>query len=98
MKRNILILGASAASVLTFSALAQSPGHPKTEGSQSLYQSSAPVQAHRLNSAHKATEILGMDVRNIHNEKLAKVHDLAMDVEGGRLVHVILSMGGVLNV
>src|ERR1051325_9892939 len=98
MKRNILILGASAASVLPFSALPESPAFPKTDAFQSVYQHIGPVRTARLNSAMKATEIVGMDVRNIHNEKLAKVQDLGIDVEAGRLVHVVLSMGGVLKV
>jgi sporulation protein YlmC with PRC-barrel domain len=98
MKRNILILGASAASVLTFSALAESPAFPKPNGSQSVYQHIGPARTDRLNTAMKATEMVGMGVRNIHNEKMANVQDLAIDVEAGRLVHVILSMGGVLKI
>jgi sporulation protein YlmC with PRC-barrel domain len=39
-----------------------------------------------------------MTVKNNQNEKLGKVEDLAVDVESGRVVQVILSTGGFLGV
>lgn len=62
----------------------------------------APIQdrrterrpAERLNGAIKASELLGMTVKNYQDEKLGKVEDLAVDVESGRVVQVILSTGG----
>jgi sporulation protein YlmC with PRC-barrel domain len=39
-----------------------------------------------------------MEVQNLQNEKLGKVDDLAVDVESGRIVQVILSTGGFLGI
>ena len=38
-----------------------------------------------------------MEVKNYQNEKLGKVDELAVDVESGRIVQVILSTGGFLG-
>ena len=39
-----------------------------------------------------------MTVKNNQDEKLGKVEDLAVDVESGRVVEVILSTGGFLGI
>jgi sporulation protein YlmC with PRC-barrel domain len=39
-----------------------------------------------------------MEVKNNQNEKLGKVDDLAVDVESGRIVYVILSTGGFVGI
>ena len=52
------------------------------------------ARSERLNDAAKATDIIGMTVINHQNEKLGQVEDLAVDVESGRIVQVILSTGG----
>jgi sporulation protein YlmC with PRC-barrel domain len=44
----------------------------------------------RLGKVAKASEVIGMDIRNRVNEKLGEVEDLAVDLEAGRIVHVIL--------
>ena len=51
----------------------------------------------RLNEAAKASDLIGMTVNNYQNEKLGKVEDLAVDVESGRIVQVILSTGGFFS-
>jgi sporulation protein YlmC with PRC-barrel domain len=50
-----------------------------------------------LNQAVKATDVIGMTVKNYLDEKLGKVKDLAVDVESGRIVLVILSTGGFIG-
>jgi sporulation protein YlmC with PRC-barrel domain len=52
----------------------------------------------RLNDAAKASDIIGMTVKNYQDEKLGKVEDLAVDVESGRIVQVILSTGGFIGI
>jgi len=56
------------------------------------------TRADRLNDAAKASDIIGMTVKNYQNEKLGKIDDLAVDVESGRIVQVILSTGGFLGI
>jgi len=47
---------------------------------------------------NKASEIIGMEVRNTENEKLGKVEDLIVNLGAGRVSYAILSMGGVLGI
>lgn len=46
----------------------------------------------------KASEILGKEITNLQNEKVGKVEEVAVDLEAGRIVQVIVSSGGVLGV
>ena len=104
MKRNMkrklqIIISASAASLLACSALAQDTSSPKTDRPEytrdRLPQARSPD---RLNDAAKASDVIGMTVKNYQNEKLGKVEDLAVDVESGRIVQVVLSTGGFLGI
>jgi hyperosmotically inducible periplasmic protein len=99
MKRNLqIIVTASAASVLAFSALAQDTSNPKTDGQNySRNQMPHSAWANRLNDTVKASDIIGMTVKNNQDEKLGKVENLAVDVESGRIVQVIISSGGFLG-
>jgi hyperosmotically inducible periplasmic protein len=99
MKRKLqIIISASAASVLAFSALAQDTSNPKTDRPDYTRQRMAHPRADRLNGAAKASDVIGMTVKNYQDEKLGKVEDLAVDVESGRIVQVILSTGGFIGI
>ena len=96
MKRKLqIIISASAALILEFAACAQDPPNPKTErptySREPMPDERSPD---RLNDAAKASEVIGMTVKNYQDEKLGEVKDLAVDVESGRIVQVILSTGG----
>ena len=96
MKRKLqIIASASAASLLAFSALAQEILYPGMAETASPRQHLTPARSDRLNGAARATDIIGMTVNDYQNEKFGKVKDLAMDVESGRIVQVILSTGGI---
>ena len=100
MKRKLhIIISASAASLLACSALAQDTSSPKTDRPEytrdRLPQARSPD---RLNDAAKGSDVIGMTVKNYQNEKLGKVEDLAVDVESGRIVQVVLSTGGFLGI
>jgi sporulation protein YlmC with PRC-barrel domain len=87
MNRKLRILaGASAASLLAFSALA--------DETVTAHRSTSPAGSERLNSAARATDIIGMAVQNRQNENLGRVEELVVDVESGRIVAVVLSTGG----
>ena len=93
------IISASAASVLAFSVLAQAPPNPKTDQpNYTRYPLPSTRRADRTYGAAKASEIIGMTVKNYQGDKLGKVEDLAVDVESGRIVQVILSTGGFIGV
>jgi hyperosmotically inducible protein len=100
MKQKIkIIISASAVSVLAFSALAQDTPIPKTDR-PGYTRDRAPNlrRMDRLNGAAKASDLIGMIVKNYQDEKLGKVEDLAVDVESGRIVQVILSTGGFIGI
>jgi sporulation protein YlmC with PRC-barrel domain len=95
MKRKLqIITSVSAASLLAFSALARETFNPRTAETASTGQPLTQACSERLNNAARATDIIGMTVNNYQNEKLGQVEDLAVDVESGRIVQVILSTGG----
>ncbi len=100
MKQQLRILvSTSAVSVFAFSVLAQPATKPQADHPD--YSSKAMShgrRADRLNGAAKASDLIGMTVKNYQDEKLGKVEDLAVDVESGRIVQVILSTGGFIGI
>lgn len=100
MKRKLqTIIGSSFASLTVFSALAQDSTNPKTDRPEySRDRTSHAGRADRLNGAAKASDLIGMNVKNYQDEKLGQVEDLAVDVESGRVVQVIVSTGGFLGI
>ena len=95
MKRKLqIITSVFAASLLAFTALAQETFNPRTAESASTRHPMTQARSERLNDAARSTDIIGMTVNNYQNEKLGQVEDLAVDVESGRIVQVILSTGG----
>src|SRR5580692_1726009 len=98
MKRKMqIIISASAASVLALSALAQDTSNSKMDETQSPRQRTAQGHREQFKDTAKASDIIGMTVKNYQDEKLGKVKDLAVDVESGRIVQVIISTGGFLG-
>lgn len=99
MKRKLqIIISASAVSAVALTVLAQDTSNPKIDGQdQTSYRMSHATMADRLNDTAKASDFMGMTVKNYQNEKLGKVEELAVDVESGRLVQVIISTGGFMG-
>src|SRR5471030_2104227 len=98
MKQNLqIIVSASAASLLAFSALAQDTSNSKMDQTQSPRQHMTQGGNDQLKDTAKASDIIGMTVKNNQDEKLGKVENLAIDVESGRIVQVIISSGGFLG-
>ncbi len=102
MKRKLqMLISASAGSILAFSTLAQNTPVPKTDSQSSPerpYQGHQEQRTGRLNGAAKASDLIGIEVRNFQDDKLGKVEDLALDVESGRIVQVVLSIGGFMGI
>ncbi len=97
MKRKIkIIICASAASVLAFSVLAQDAPNPNKDRPD--YAREGMSRPHQLKGAAKASDVIGMTVQNNQGEKLGKVEDIAVDVESGRIVQVMLSSGGFIGI
>ena len=100
MKRKLqIITNVSVASFLTLAAAAQETPNAKIGGTEITQEDSKRVmRVERLGRAEKASEIIGMEIKNYRGEKLGKVDDLALDVETGRIVQVILSTGGFIGI
>lgn len=106
MKQHLqIILNASAASILASAALAQEPSTPRNTDRPAYVHEGKPLagkvhaqRANRLNGAAKASDLIGMTVKNYQDEKLGEVKDFAVDVESGRIVQVILSTGGFIGI
>jgi sporulation protein YlmC with PRC-barrel domain len=99
MKRKLqMIISASAASLLALSALGQDQSNSPTNGDAiaSLRISRSTLPPAQI-SPLTASRILGMTIRNYQNEKLGKISEVAVDVESGRIVEVILSTSGFLG-
>jgi len=94
-----IIISAAAASVLALSALAQDTPNPQTDGSGHAREPIPREQrTNRAKEAAKASDLIGRTVKNNQGDKLGKVEDLAVDVESGRIVQVILSSGGFIGI
>lgn len=94
MKRKYqIILCATAASVLAFTAPAQETTNLTTDQIGSPRQGTSQARVDRMNDALKASDVIGMTVKNYQGETIGTVQDLVVDVEHGRVVQVILSTG-----
>jgi len=94
-----IIISTSTALILAYSALGQDTPNARTDGAALTPDRALRSQRRdRLNDAAKASDIIGITVINNQNEKLGKVEDLAVDMESGRIVQVILSTGGFIGV
>jgi len=87
----------SAGSLLTLAALGQESLAQPIGQTNYTQQGLTQASPGRLSGAAKASDIIGMTVNNYQDEKLGKVSDLAVDVESGRIVQVIVSSGGFLG-
>ena len=92
-----IITNISAASLLALTALGQESLSQPIGETNSNYQSLIQARGERWNGAAKATDVIGMTVNNVQDERLGKVSDLALDVESGRIVEVIISTGGFMG-
>ncbi len=100
MKRKLQIITfASAASLMASTVLAQDKLNTTTDRSDAIHgRMDHARRADRIYGVAKASDLIGMEVKNYQGEKLGKVDDLAVDVESGRIVQVILSTGGVAGI
>jgi hyperosmotically inducible periplasmic protein len=97
MKRKIhTILTASACSALAQDTTTTRPKADRPDYSQ--HETATERRADRLNGAAKASELVGMEVKNYQDENLGTVDDLGVDLESGRVVQVILSSGGFIGI
>ena len=92
-----LITSASVASLLALAALGQETINQPIAQTGATPQSGIETRADQLSGAAKTSAVIGMTVNNLQDEKLGKVSDLAVDLESGRVVQVIIATGGFLG-
>ena len=105
-KYSQILTSAATASFLVLTTLAQDTPNQTTQTrdlkdasrGQSRGQLTTTGRTGRLGSAEKASKVIGMAVKNTQNEKLGKVDDLAVDLQSGRIVQVVLSIGGFVGI
>jgi sporulation protein YlmC with PRC-barrel domain len=51
-----------------------------------------------FNNVHKASELIGINVQNVSDQKVGDISNLGLDLRAGRVAYVILGSGGVLGV
>ncbi len=105
MKTKLILPYAAAAVCLAVPAGAAEPKRPDefrpNQSRPDLEQSGHTNRLdrfERLGRAEKSSDLLGTEVKNYQGEKLGKLSDLAVDVEAGRIVNAIVSVGGFLGV
>jgi hyperosmotically inducible protein len=92
-----IITTLSATLLLALTALGQDSLNQPMDETTPNHQDLIQFRGEGWNGAAKATDVIGMRVDNLQGEKLGKVSDLAMDMESGRVVEVIISGGGFLG-
>lgn len=91
-------MGASVTSILALSSMAGQPAESDIKDNQtSQNRLTREERANRLNGASKASDIIGKTVINYQDVTLGEVKDIAVDVESGRIIQVILSTGGFVE-
>ena len=94
-----IITGAIAVSTVAFAASAlEGPNKSTDEAEHPARSDSREMRGERLGRTSKASDLVGMEVRNYQNEKLGKIEDLAVDLQAGRIVHVIVTTGGFAGI
>jgi sporulation protein YlmC with PRC-barrel domain len=85
------------AGALTLAASLQAQTYHATKP---LDQTSATTsdQQNIVSKANKASDLIGMDVRNQQNEKLGDIKDLVVDLPSGKISYAVLSVGGFLGI
>ena len=64
----------------------------------SLSHDGSQNSRYHLGKMEKANKIIGMEIKDSQEQKLGKVKDLAVDMQNGRVVEVIVATGGMLGV
>ncbi len=76
----------------------QTWAQPTTTYETSRDRETWPGGRYHLGRLEKASKVIGTEIKGSQGEKLGKVKDLAIDLENGRIVEVIMGTGGVMGV
>ena len=70
------------------------------QNSRGLVPSKSPSQQVQgpVGTANKVSSLIGMDVRNSHDERLGEIKDIVVDLPSGKVAYAVLSVGGFLGI
>ncbi len=94
MKRNQPFPVIAIALVLAMPAIAQLTAPSPSAAPSTMHRGMPHPREDRLNGAAKASDVLGIAVKNDLDEILGKVTEVALDLPSGRIVQVIQSTDG----
>jgi hypothetical protein len=75
-----------------------SESNAERPGDRDTHLALATSQDEQIQGIAKASDLIGMTVKNNQDETIGEVADLALDVQSGRIVALILSSGGFLGI
>lgn len=81
-------------------AQANDPGDPNKSASDATIHPrriSDQELKKKVTDINKASKFIGMKVKNLQNENLGKVEDMAFDPDSGKISYAVLSIGGFLG-
>jgi sporulation protein YlmC with PRC-barrel domain len=92
MKRTLqVMIRVSAVSVLALTVNAQIPVKSEADKTEVQNPQSVSPPRGRITGVARSTDIIGMTIKSREGETLGKVEDIAVDIESGRIVQIILS-------
>ncbi len=91
--KSLLLLSLSSACLLWQSLPAAHETTPRLDEVKGAH--TVDLDAPRSIRSARATELMGLDVRNANGTGIATIEDFLVDIENGRVVHVVLSGDGV---
>lgn len=65
----------------------------QSEASKDELKVFEPTLHNEVTEANKASQIIGMEVKNRENERVGRVKDIAIDVQSGKVAYTVLSTG-----
>ena len=98
-KIKYFVRGSLASLCVGCAAAAQKPSTASSSNSDMPGRTDPARMARRndLGKPVRASELIGMKIENNEGEKIGKIDDLAVDLQAGRVVQVIVSAGGFLS-
>ncbi|HTI68817.1 MAG TPA: PRC-barrel domain-containing protein [Candidatus Limnocylindria bacterium] len=87
-----------AMSVIAASAFGQTPAAERPHRTGEPYPAENQWNRKLVNAGDRASKLIGTDIKDASDAKVGKIHDLAVDLSSGKVVEVIVSVGGVLGV
>lgn len=100
LKQTVLVMAPAMALSLAGPVLGDGTDAQERSGAaqQPQMNQAVPAEAPRLEEQMQASRLVGMDVVDRRGESVGEIEDLVIDLSDGRIRHVVLSSGGLLDI